>query len=192
MKQLLINPKKQNKMNFKINLWTLLFFIAVGAFIYKGGMVKEEPLVPASICTFDKVEGQISVVEGKGRLEAFKTYIESVEVENKKKLPGKNPYELPLDSIPQENRKVEWFKINEPCELGSILSLAQASGTDSIYASLAINREYPDDPLREQGMIDLVFKVKTTEPKGTPYVDNNGYRYYDFTSPCEPLCGGKK
>ncbi len=179
-------------MNFKINLWTLLFVIALGALYYTNNMNKNVS-APFPICNYadmttDSLPGSIRAETALGKIAAYEAYIDSVMVLDKSDdiftNADKKDYNIPLDSIPQGNRKVEYFRITQPCELGWILSEAADSNAVFAYLSLEPNPEYKNGV---EGMIDLIFKVKTGDSPGN-FVDQNGFKYFDFTNPCKPLC----
>lgn len=173
-------------MNFKINLWTLLFFLAAGALSYVYLYEKDNP----PLCKINEDTGVIGSDTAIGGIMAFESYLDSIFVKDSVLHTKSTSFDIPMDSIPQENRKVKYFRITKPCELGRILS--EASDVDSVFAYLTLteNTEYVNHSKGGvQGMIDLVFKVKTNHKKGESNADEYGFKYYDFTNPCKPLCG---
>lgn len=109
-------------------------------------------------------------------------------------------FEFPLTAL-----FVQGYKINKPCEFKKML--ANASDEDDIYAYIAIqDQENAQGQYDTNGFstaasgattqmlqLDLIFKAKSntvSDKMGQLIPRDNGYYYYDFTTPCPPMCDG--
>ena len=80
-------------------------------------------------------------------------------------------------TLPAANKVVRMFHITHPCELATMLSFAD--NQDSIYTLLSLQ---PDTSAGHSGevMLDLIFAA---------YNGTDNSEFYDFTTPCPPMCG---
>ena len=186
-------------MKLKLFLFLLLAGVGYWAFNLKEKntrLKKEIGILENKLSRVDCPDGLKTVpvypADALGRIATYKDYLKSVNIENKtvgavnrQTTVGPEGYDIPLDSIYEKNRKIEYFKIQVPCELSDLLD--NADYPDSIFAVLSIQERFPDSTHREEGMIDLLFMLKT-DSLSSNSVDSNGYMYYDFTRPCPPMC----
>ena len=182
-------------MNFKINLWTLLFVLALGALIYLNFLQKDSNLpggrFPPPIVPQAPRAGLLKVDTAMKKINAFREYLKAIEitdtttkVKSKEDLHSVNQPEFAPSKVPDVNRKVYQFRVTQSKQLDSIRHFATEDTL--VYALLALGWN-PEKKIGEEAMIDLVFRVRTNEDS-SQYVDACGYRYYDFTNPCPPLC----
>ncbi len=184
---------KQNNMNWKSAFFVTLAALAASLYwgIQKGGSTPQ-PLGTAIVCQTDPSAGEISRGEATNRIGNYHRFLDSIVVEKAvdrtecdslatPAFPGVFPIAspAPLAAIPYCNRKPLAFRITKPCELASILQVADSLSQD-IHALLSLE---PDPVHTGEYVIDLMFMVRTASGPTT-----NSFKYYDFSRPCPPLC----
>lgn len=156
-------------MNFKFNIWTILFLIASGllAWRWNGAPAEAGPaaagkrsvtLVENTPCTPTEINSQT----GQSRINAYQTNW----------APHYNADTAAYYRVGNPN--VRYFKL-APCELQQMLAFG--SNDAEVFAELALN---PAGTKEGVDTIDLIFKVFNPSTQVV--------KYYDFTEPCPPMC----
>jgi hypothetical protein len=162
------SKKTHLTMNFKLNIWTLLFVGTLAAWGYTHQSAK--PVAPAAPPTTTAVQSaapstcpvnSIPFSEGSSRTDAYTNAGTLIT----------NPRFA--------NGNVHAF-ILARCELQQML--AATGTTDSVVAQLAINPK--SDQPGQLDTIDLVFRVFG------PNTGSQG-QFFDFSRPCPPMCKPK-
>lgn len=101
-----------------------------------------------------------------------------------------------------DQQVITGFKIESPCEFKTMINNAVSSNANDVYVYLALQPRVNGNGVYDvQGggnppvaylMLDLIFRVKSdqvNDSHGNPIPrDNSGHYYYDFTTPCPPMC----
>ncbi|MCB9306135.1 MAG: hypothetical protein H6565_06030 [Lewinellaceae bacterium] len=92
--------------------------------------------------------------------------------------------------LPAENKMAMGFHIEHPCEFATMLSDATVNEDNSydVYALLGMQRD-PRPDHQGEAMLDLIFAARSNAVDGP--TDERGLYYYDFTTPCPPMCGSE-
>ena len=83
-------------------------------------------------------------------------------------------------TLPASNQNLTWLRITQPCELAAMLNNASAADTLNMYIVLGIEAD-PNNP--GNAYIDALFQAPRPGSSGSQLI------YYDFTTPCPPMCG---
>lgn len=154
-------------MNLKPNLWTLLFVIAAGAFLYLLS-AKKEPAVTTVENNVKNEQSNVTLRDTISKEEAvhrYEAYADRMIV---------NIATCGLNSKARvDNADVVFFHLPKD-EVREMLSLF---GGKDVYGIL--NIENPNDSI---GIVDLMFSDKKPRSEGAVY--------FDFSTPCPTLCDG--
>lgn len=182
-------------MNFKPNAWTLLFAITLGGFLFQ--MMQKPTLVdtldPSDIAFLESKKNCAKEKSNKLKVDlgttrhaeyiAYSTFIKSAIDEYVKE---DTLAQRVWSEIGVVNPDVFSFKI-PTCEMYQMLKEMPA-GTSEVYAYMAISPYERND----EKMIDLIFyqeQLSNSSDGGLLVAKGNGDgSFYDFTTPCPPLC----
>lgn len=154
-------------MNWKINYWTLLFAVAAAGLLYKQ-FVSGEKMAP----TLENTLPQVAFATCPSNTIPYDTGL--VRAARYKTEWADNQPVGPTEQICNAN--VRTFLLRK-CELQQMLLY---TGTkDSVYAVLGIIPANPSIS-GQKDTIDLMFQV---------YRNASSSQFYDFSSPCPPVCG---
>ncbi len=185
-------------MNFKPNAWTLLFALALGAFLYQMNMKKDVPTDSVKI-TENSKNGMKEICPplilppsdfyvDYGQYLSYASFLKNLFENGAKDCPSlANEFDEYASLV---NPDVWSFHLPR-CELDSMLRV----NPDGDYYAYMIMKK----PTKDSMVIDLAFSHlnvpgnpqfatmdKTLAAKG----DGDGDGFFDFTSPCPPTCRG--
>ncbi|MCB9306132.1 MAG: hypothetical protein H6565_06015 [Lewinellaceae bacterium] len=141
-------------------------------------------------CASDETTGILPYEDALCRIAAYDSLLSkytislSPKVISNTDVPYCNGTQITASQLP--DLALQYFVLDQPCELKALLDNT-TDNNQTVYAMLGI---FYDQNSRKYA-VDLIFKAKSTY-SGTgaaPVGDPEGNYYYDFTTPCPPMCG---
>lgn len=158
-------------MNLKFNLWTILFFIALGYIIGNKFLQKEDKTLVVPDAEISSAEPRFSVPDSlfTARYNAYKSrYLPVVN----------NPVLNLKDSVQVDTLGMLFWSMDQD-EVQEMFDKISSINTIQNHPEVRI---YPTIHDFQGGSeMDLIFEILDKR--------NNTQDYYDFTKPCPPTCG---
>ncbi|MCB0573168.1 MAG: hypothetical protein KDC61_01205 [Saprospiraceae bacterium] len=133
-------------------------------------------------CTAE--EQQLDAVEARCRFESYLLYAQTLQRPDGFRTDTSGGSECDQYDLAGDSRNTFVFRIERPCELATMLR--DATDRYHVFALLGMQQD-PRPDHQGEAMFELLFAAKSRAIAGP--TDAYNMYYYDFTTPCPPMCG---